>query len=210
MWKKLWNWLRNFEIVGSISSTIGLTYAGLLAGMTVIWAFLQEIPGPIILAIAAVVCAAVFAAMYYSSRLAEKEKKPDSSEASAQEWNETQTPIHDQHYLNEAVEVDGKMFVDCSFANVTLVYRGTGDTTFIRSRCSGTLGLRTSNRAARGFASLTAMLKSTPNIELTTEGTADDKGCLKPGYKLTSQTGEPQKSGASSDDSNQDDNDGER
>jgi len=49
-------------------------------------------------------------------------------------WHEPLKPIVSKHFKNEAVGLDGKSFIDCTFENVTFVYQGTMQAQF--TRCS--------------------------------------------------------------------------
>ena len=52
------------------------------------------------------------------------------------DWHEPLKPVVNQTYRNETVELDGKSFNGCRFANVTFVYNGTKPTQF--TDCSRT------------------------------------------------------------------------
>jgi hypothetical protein len=84
--------------------------------------------------------------------------------------NET---ISRRNYLNETVEIDGKLFDHCKFTNVTLMYHGLGATTFLEPQFVGSVALRTDNQAVKGFGILESFLRSAPNTSSFTLGEVD-------------------------------------
>jgi hypothetical protein len=60
--------------------------------------------------------------------------------------------IDGRDYLNETVNVDGRMFTNCRFTNVTLNYDGIGAVGFVGEKYSGTTKVVTRNQSAKNYA----------------------------------------------------------
>src|SRR5439155_26021747 len=75
-------------------------------------------------------------------------------------WQLTeQKTVYGHLYLNEKVEIDGKIFDHCRFSNVTLVSHGLGPVEFKESHFNGDLGLLTDNMANKAFILLVTVLQ---------------------------------------------------
>lgn len=79
-------------------------------------------------------------------------------------------------YVNEAVEIDGKIFDHCRFVNVTFIYHGLAEVTFIQPSYGGVIQAQTDNMAAKAFFSLSTYLRKIPNIETFWVGEKDGNG----------------------------------
>src|SRR5665213_2319917 len=71
--------------------------------------------------------------------------------------------VYNAHYINQAVLLDGKHFIGCSFDNVTLVYQGKGGYVLENSQFSKRNGeltsrLASSNRIVTSAMSLSAQM----------------------------------------------------
>ncbi len=93
--------------------------------------------------------------------------------------SEKQEEVYGKSFLNEAVELDGKIFDHCRFTGVTFIYRGTGAVTFKDSPLSGVLAFKTNNQAVRGWIQLSALfnMSFSSTVQMFTE---DDNGNLTP------------------------------
>ena len=95
-------------------------------------------------------------------------------------WVVTDRPKHDQYtiadyrkwqsdkretiswktFTNETVEIDGTLFDNCTFENVTLMFHGTAPPTFLKTTFKGTNLLTTDNKSATGFAIISNYLRT--------------------------------------------------
>jgi hypothetical protein len=60
--------------------------------------------------------------------------------------------IEGKSFANESVEMDGKLFRECDFTNVTLIFHGTANAAFEHTGFHQPLIIKTDNQAAREFA----------------------------------------------------------
>jgi hypothetical protein len=70
-----------------------------------------------------------------------------------------QETIYAKSYLNETVELDGKVFDHCRFENVKLLYHGLGPVSFIAANFEGQVWLGSDNIAIQNFGIADAELK---------------------------------------------------
>jgi hypothetical protein len=84
-------------------------------------------------------------------------------------------------FVNQAIEVDGKSFRDCSFTNITFIYNGNGPTEFIGCLFHKSITLESRNPALIEFAQLQKVLRSIPGGEIGRDGVLDAKGKLLSG-----------------------------
>ena len=59
--------------------------------------------------------------------------------------------VWNKHYLNEAVEVDGHRYINCTFENVTFVYNATAPWEFTGASIVGSIHIKTDNRRLGAF-----------------------------------------------------------
>jgi hypothetical protein len=86
------------------------------------------------------------------------------------------TRVAGHSYLNETVDLDGKIFDHCTFTNATLVYRGTGSgVTFLESKFLGTLIFRADHPAAQVAIDLMEFFKTLPNANEVSVVSRDTK-----------------------------------
>jgi hypothetical protein len=79
-------------------------------------------------------------------------------------------------FQNEAVDVDGKRFVDCKFHNAKLVFHGCAPTEFLgNTSLDGTIELTTDDPATRHYLTLEAKLAKIPGAQLE-RSAVDEKG----------------------------------
>ena len=106
--------------------------------------------------------------------LRHKKPLPRSSEAAFH--NPKWETITRHNFANEAVEVDGKRFVDCKFHNVKLVFHGKGPTEFLGNiTIGGTIELTTDDLATMHYLTLENKLSSLPGAQ-TKRSAIDSKG----------------------------------
>ena len=60
--------------------------------------------------------------------------------------------VRDKHFINEPVDLDWKLFDNCTFQNVSFWYDGKGPTAFLRQRFVGNFKINSRNAAARAYA----------------------------------------------------------
>ncbi len=108
-------------------------------------------------------------------------KQPEHVPAEPQ-WSETLTPVTGRTFAFSEVEIDGKAFLECTFTNATLVYRGTGPFAFQNSKFSNSgVVAKTSNKAAISYAQLLGMLQSMGfSTQLATQDAAGNLKFLPP------------------------------
>ena len=111
------------------------------------------------------------------SEVAEARKKSVAAVQAVQDEQKQKDPstvtITGHSYSNEIVDIDGKIFVRCTFTNVTLLYHGTGSATFIDPKLIGSLVFESDNQAVRGYYELLHFFKTRPNIDRLKVGTKD-------------------------------------
>jgi hypothetical protein len=73
-------------------------------------------------------------------------------------------PIKDRTFEKQRIEIDGKSFQNCSFEDVTLVYKGLAACEFTDIRLSGTTELYTNNPAIMLYNHLYQSLLNRPNV----------------------------------------------
>lgn len=101
----------------------------------------------------------------------------------ASDWREPfhhlpRESINNRAYVNESIELDGKSFRDCSFENVTFMFRGTAPAEFLgNTRVEGGFSLNTDDPAIMLYAKLQRMARAFPGARIK-EGAIDDKGRL--------------------------------
>lgn len=71
------------------------------------------------------------------SELSEKLKLAEEKATTAGALALDLKPVSNCRYTNQSVEIDGKLFTDCTFENVTLIWKGTGQWAFIRATFLG-------------------------------------------------------------------------
>lgn len=82
-----------------------------------------------------------------------------------EEFERTKLETISRHaYLNETVEIDGKLFDHCVFKNSTLTYHGKGPVTFLESKFEGSILLQTDHAAAHTFYRMVEHFRSLPNM----------------------------------------------
>lgn len=69
------------------------------------------------------------------------------------------TTIRQQTFANENVELDGKLYEDCTFSNVTFVYHGIGTFGLLHNNIVGTKWVSTNNDTVVGTIYLLKALK---------------------------------------------------
>ncbi len=86
--------------------------------------------------------------------------------------NEMQLVSH-RTFANEEVEVDGKNFVDCTFNNATVVFKGTKRFYIDHSHLAGTIRIRAEDRATREFTDkiISLILASPMRVSTDNDGT---------------------------------------
>jgi len=99
------------------------------------------------------------------------------------EWKSNVTEqITGRTYTNESVEIDGKVFTECTFQNATLVYHCLAPTTFFKPQFKGTLMVKTDNQAAKAFSEFAESLKqlgANTGAQYFEIGRADKEGNVK-------------------------------
>lgn len=93
-------------------------------------------------------------------KLEERVKVSEEKASKATEFSLELTPINNCRYTNQTVEIDGKLFVDCVFNNVTFSYVGKGDYSFMRASFLGTINVDTDYQPARVYFRLINNLAS--------------------------------------------------
>jgi hypothetical protein len=89
-------------------------------------------------------------------------------------WIDKLEVVSRHRFVNEQVELDGKMFDHCYFENVTLIYHGTGGWSIIEGTFGpGNLFAMTDNKAARGFAELIGFIRQLPATTTFSIGARD-------------------------------------
>jgi len=83
-------------------------------------------------------------------------------------WHSSTTQtVYAKSFLNETVELDGKVFDHCHFENVKLLYHGLGPVSFNQSDFKGQVWVGSDNLAIRNFATMNAELtRIAPLIKL--------------------------------------------
>ena len=75
-------------------------------------------------------------------------------------WNlPHQETVYSKSYINETVQLDGKVFDHCNFENVKLLYHGLGPVSFIQATMKGQIWIGSDNIAIQNFAIADAELK---------------------------------------------------
>ena len=75
-------------------------------------------------------------------------------------WSEKLLTISDKFYTNESVEIDGRLFVRCTFDHVKFVFRGTGPTNFVNCKFPSPPLFATDNKAGMVVLSMVAGIKA--------------------------------------------------
>lgn len=75
-----------------------------------------------------------------------------------------QQTVYAKSYINETVELDGKVFDRCNFENVKLIYHGLGPASFIHANFKGQVWLGSDNIAIQNFGIADAELKKMGNM----------------------------------------------
>jgi hypothetical protein len=83
----------------------------------------------------------------------------------AWKFPQTQT-IYAKSYINETVELDGKVFDHCHFENVKLLYHGLGPVSFVQADFKGQIWLGSDNIGIRNFGIADAEIKKLTTIQL--------------------------------------------
>lgn len=79
----------------------------------------------------------------------------------------TQETIYAKSYINETVELDGKVFDHCHFENVKLLYHGLGPVSIVQSDFKGQVWVGSDNIAIQNFGIANAELeKLAPLVRL--------------------------------------------
>jgi hypothetical protein len=90
-----------------------------------------------------------------------------------------QQTVYAKSFLNETVELDGKVFDHCNFENVKLIYHGLGPVSLIQGNFKGQVWLGSDNLAIRNFGTADAELKKVGDlIQLHSWVTMDKNGNL--------------------------------
>lgn len=86
--------------------------------------------------------------------------RPTKNEISARsEWSDTFVQVHNKHFRNERVVLDGKQFWKCKFENVTFVYKGIGPVTFLDASFEGQVKLDVEDTASSTLLSVVQLLE---------------------------------------------------
>lgn len=88
--------------------------------------------------------------------------------------------ISGRNYLNETVDIDGRVFDHCTFTNVTFFYHGTGYADFKEVKFFGDILLKTDDRPAMAYMQLATDLKKYPGIKVGHVYGIDTKGGMTP------------------------------
>jgi hypothetical protein len=111
---------------------------------------------------------------------------PSSRSQARVDWRgafRTRTPkfelIYDHTYVNQTIEVDGKSFRNCSFSNVTFLFRGTAPFEFVDGNrfIEGGFSFSTDDPAVMLFSKMQRFSRSIPGAQIK-EGGLDEKGNL--------------------------------
>lgn len=94
----------------------------------------------------------------------------------AAEWSNKQVAVSRKSYMNEKVEIDGKIFHECTFRNARLVFHGGGPASFVECQFPGSTMLATDNKAAKTYLALLANLAARPAVTNFSYGTLDKDG----------------------------------
>jgi hypothetical protein len=73
-----------------------------------------------------------------------------------------QETVYAQTYLNQTVEVDGKVFDHCHFMNTKLLFHGRGPASFVQSDFSGVTYVGSDNIAIRNFEAMNTAIGKAP------------------------------------------------
>lgn len=80
--------------------------------------------------------------------------------------SETQETIYKKTFINETVDIDGKLFDRCTFSNVTFIYHGLGRPTFIEPRfMEGAIHWHSDNVAVNQYMKLMEYVQALPGSE---------------------------------------------
>ena len=96
------------------------------------------------------------------------------SASSGKPWSDKMETINRHSYINERVEIDGKIFDHCRFTNAAFLYRGTGPTAFLESTFIGSTFLETSNQVAKSYLMLSESLRTHPGVAAHYLGERDE------------------------------------
>ncbi len=80
--------------------------------------------------------------------------------------SEAMEPINNRTYINETVELDGKVFQNCRFVNVTLMYHGLGPTGILGCNLEGTTMIETDNAALSTMLAFIGTLQKMPHEDM--------------------------------------------
>lgn len=72
-------------------------------------------------------------------------------------------PIDGRTYMNETVELDGKLFRDCKFINVKLMYHGTAPTGILGCEMEGSTLVETDSAALSTMITLLGAIQAMPH-----------------------------------------------
>ena len=91
---------------------------------------------------------------------------PSPSNSVADVWSDRLEPIVGKTFTNEKVEIDNKIFDNCRFENVTLLYRGRGPYVFIKGQVKGTIAIETDSKPASVFYNLLNFFRMQPGGQI--------------------------------------------
>ena len=86
--------------------------------------------------------------------------------------------VEGKQFVNETIEIDGKLFHQCDFWNTKLLYHGRAGTSFEYTRFHGTIVLITDNPPSQAMMQLVVGLLSMGNLTDAQRVGFDDKGNL--------------------------------
>lgn len=104
-------------------------------------------------------------------------KKKLSGKGFPDGWDERMKTISDHQYANERIVIDGLRFVRCQFANVTLIYNGTGpfEIADLKLVPGTTVVYQTENKALDSYGRLITAIHSAPGVSAITYAERHDK-----------------------------------
>jgi|GEM_PF-4642534 len=84
--------------------------------------------------------------------------------------------VSGRNFLNETVDIDGKIFENCTFTNVTFFYHGTGYADFKNVKLFGDVLIKTDDRPAMAYLELVNSFAKFPGIKVGNIFGIDNKG----------------------------------